>query len=436
MYGMETAFFRFASNSDDPKKVFGTAMGSLLATTVFFTICLLALSQPIANYLQYPDNAEYVRWFALIIAFDTLVNIPFAQLRLQAKPSTYAGLKLINVLTNVGLNIFFLWPLYNKDPALFSSVGYIYDPSIGVGYVFIANLVASTLTLLLFIPNILKNKIDLSIDLLKKMLSYSWPLIIIGLAGMVNETLDRILLKHLLPGTLNERLSEIGIYSAVYKLSIFMTLMVQAFRLGVEPFFFSEAKTKDAKRTYSLIMLLFVIIGGAIFIGVNGYMNILKFIIGENYWEGLSVVPILLIANLFLGIIYNLSVWYKITDRTQFAIGIALFGAAITICLNWLLIPTLGYTGSAYATLAAYMSMAVLSYILSQRYYTVPYPLRKIGFYLLLMMSLFILHRWVALLLPDTIAIQSFTGTIPVAVYAAIVWFFERDTFRKVLAKT
>ncbi|MBC8045324.1 MAG: polysaccharide biosynthesis C-terminal domain-containing protein [Fimbriimonadaceae bacterium] len=384
MYGMETAFFRYAKKENslaENKTVFSTAQASLLFSTILFILPLLFFSGKIADALSYSGHGEYIIYFAFIIAFDTLVNIPFAKLRLQNKPWKYFNIKLLNIGINVLFNFFFLLPALLDNYRLFSFTGFVYNPEHGVAYVFIANLIASAVTFLIFAKDYFKIHFDKTIW--EKMMRYGTPLIIIGLAGMTNETLDRILLKYWLPGTTEENLKQVGIYSAVYKISIFMTLAVQAFRMGAEPFFFSHASEKNARRTYADVMKYFVIICCIIFLGVGMFPDIFKIIIGENYHAGLNIVPVLLMANLLLGIYYNQSVWYKLTDKTFYATRIVLVGAAITILVNYLLIPRFSYTGSAWGHLITYFSMVVMSYFIGQKYYSVPYNLRKIGLYLL-----------------------------------------------------
>jgi len=398
MYGMETAFFRFAAKEPSPlmrEKVFGTAQLSLFSTTIVFVMALLFAAKPIAAMLGYPDHSAYIFYFALIIGLDALVNIPFARLRLENKPWKYFTVKLTNVLINIALNFFFLWPALMGNNSMFSAFGYTYNPAMGISYVFHANLVASAVTFLIFTPAFFK--LHFSVSLWKHMIRYGLPLIIIGLAGMVNETLDRILLKYWLTGTMEENLQQVGIYSAVYKLAIFMTLAVQAFRLGAEPFFFTSSTEKNAPRTYAAVMLYFTIICCFIFLAVGMFPDVFKIIIGKNYHSGLFIVPILLLANLFLGMYYNMSVWYKLTDKTAFATVIPLAGAAITITLNYFLIPAMGYAGAAWATLGCYFSMVALSWIIGQKHYYVPYNLRKLAVYiftsvLLCMLGLRFLH--------------------------------------------
>ncbi len=383
MFGLETAFFRFASNnanSLDKNKVYGSAQFSLFGSTAIIVAFLILSAGNIADALSYPGNGNYIVFFALIIGFDTLVNIPFAKLRLENRPWKYFSIKLFNIVINILLNFFFLLPALKGNYTLFSNVGFTYQPEYGIAYVFIANLIASALTFAIFIPAFFNIKFDYAVW--KKLMKYGSPLIIIGLAGMINETLDRVLLKYWGSGTITENLKQVGIYSAVYKISIFMTLAVQGFRMGAEPFFFSHASEKNATVTYANIMKYFVIVCCIIFLGVGMFPDIFKIIIGEEYHEGLHIVPILLLANLFLGIYYNQSVWYKLTDKTVFATIIPIAGALLTLLLNFLLIPKIGYVGSAWATLGCYFSMVVMSFFIGQKHYYVPYNLRKIIAYL------------------------------------------------------
>ncbi|HMU68931.1 MAG TPA: polysaccharide biosynthesis C-terminal domain-containing protein [Chitinophagales bacterium] len=384
MFGLETAFFRFASNNNqnslDKRSVFGSSQISLIVSTALITAALLFSSNDIASMLGYPGKGIYVTFFALIIAFDTLVNIPFARLRLEGRPWRYFAIKLTNIIINVSFNFFFLLPALRNNYDMFSGIGYTYDPDYGVAYVFLANLIASAITFAIFIPGMLSLKFD--VQVWKKLMAYGLPLIIIGLAGMINETLDRVLIKYWGSGTIEENLKQVGIYSAVYKLSIFMTLAVQGFRMGAEPFFFSQSAEKNAPSLYALIMRYFVIACCLIFLGVGMFPDLFKIIIGSEYHSGLHIVPILLLAQLFLGIYYNQSVWYKLTDKTSFATIIPVAGALITLGMNLILIPKFGYTGAAWSTFACYLSMVVMSHIIGQKHYHVPYNLRKIITYI------------------------------------------------------
>ncbi len=380
MYGMETAFFRYAGSkvkaaegAADPRRVFGTAFGSLTATTAIGAAALWFGAEGIARVLELPDGARYVRMFAAIIALDTLANIPFAALRLAGKAWRYAGIKLLNVVVNVGLNFLFLAPLLLGTPDA-SFLGFRHDPAIGVGYVFLANLAASAVTLLVLLPGVLRAGIGFDAVLWRRMLRYGLPFVFAGLAGMVNETLDRILLVRWLPNGAEQNRAVVGVYSAAYKLSIFMSLAVQAFRMGAEPFFFRQAGQANARQLYALVMRAFVPVAGAIVLGVTTLLPWFGLILGPTYRTALMVVPVLLLANACLGIYYNLSVWFKLTDRTRDAIWLALGGAAVTLAGNAWGIPRYGYWASAVTTLVAYGGMAAASAVWGRKHYPVPYP--------------------------------------------------------------
>ncbi len=400
-YGMETAYFRFSEKHQNPNKVFTTAISPLLLTTFIFLAFIIIFAEPIANVLKYPQHKEYVIWFALIISFDVLAAIPFAKLRRENKAVKFAVFKFINIGLNIGLNLFFLLLcpyLLKNNPDSF--VKLFYSENIGIGYIFISNLVASAVTLLLFLPEFFKTKYIFSKNILKQLLIYGSPLLFAGLAGMVNEVIDRILLKYLIvvPEGITDAdkyiFSQIGIYGANYKLSILITLFIQAFRYAAEPFFFSHAKEKNAEKTYAEIMKYFIIFALIIFLGIMLYIDVAKHFINHNYWSGLRIVPILLFANLFLGVVYNLSVWFKLTDKTKYGAYIAGIGAFITIILNIILIPKIGYMGSAWATFFCYFTMMVVSYLWGRKFYKIRYPLKSIFIYIILALFIFFTSKY------------------------------------------
>lgn len=389
-YGMETAFFRFQTKHEDKSNtVFSTVLLSLLSTSAVFVVLCSYFSQSIANFINYPNNAEYVIWFALIVGLDAISSIPLARLRAQNKAIRFASINMVNILVNIGLNLFWIaycMPEYENGNTNII-IDTFYSPSIGVGYVFLANLMASLLKFLLLSPSFLKVKMQFDLGLWKNMIKYSSPLLIASLAIIVNESVDKIMLKWMLLDDLGvEGASrQVGIYGACYKLSIIISLFIQAFRYAAEPFFFSQAKQSDAKESYAQIAKYFVIVCSIILLGVILYLDILKYFIpNESYWEGLNVVPILLYANLFLGLFYNLSIWYKLSEKTRFGAIIASIGAFITLTLNYLLIPIIGYTGSAWATFFCYLSMVIISYLIGQKYYPIPYDIKRMLAYLLL----------------------------------------------------
>ena len=431
-YGMETAFFRFSQDEGVKDRVYSTVVGSLLVTSTLFIVLCSVFAQPIADWLRYPTHPEYVRWFSVIIGVDALTSIFFAHLRFLNKALRFAAVKLTNILVNVILNLFFLllcpWLLTKSPDSAF--VNAIYNPEIGVGYIFIANLVASVVTLLMLFPGILRQKFVFDWQLWKKMFRYAFPLLIFGLAGIVNETMDRVLIKRL--SLAAEPQASVGIYSACYKISILMTIVIQAFKYAAEPFFFRKAKDKDAKETYAEVMTLFVLVCSVIFTGIMLYMDIVQYFVGETYRVGLPIVPILLMANLFLGIFYNLSIWYKLTGQTKFGAYIAIFGAVITLVLNWLLIPRFDYMGAAWTTFACYLSMMVVSYLLGQKYYHVDYDLKRILFYLLFAVAVYGLsvgvNRWLGI---ESVGARLAVNTVILVGYLGVLAWMNREEIKK-----
>lgn len=423
-YGMETAFFRFFNKEIDKNKVSSTASISLIISSFGFFLLALLFKENIANYINI--DAKYITLVIFILLLDALVIIPFAWLRAKQQPMRYAIIKILNVLVNLGLNLFFLLAL--KDLASSGSVFQsIYVPNFEISYIFIANLVASGFTLLLMVPFYAKIKYTFDFGLWKQMIKYAFPVLIAGVAFSVNETFDRILLDYLLP---NNAKTQIGMYSACYKLALFMTLFATAYRLGIEPFFFSHANTKNPQKNYAKILEFFVVFGAIILLAVVVFADILKIIIvrSEEYWEAMWIVPLILIANFCLGIYHNLSVWYKITDRTKFGAYISVLGALLTLLLNFLLIPVMGYKGSAIATLAAYALMMLLSFYFGRKYYPIPYNLKKIGLYLFASIGLSLLSFY-------QFRGNYLIGISMLIVFLGIVYFSEKNEIKQILGK-
>ena len=384
-YGMETAFFRFSEKKVDKDAVYSISLISLTVSSILFLVVGCFLSGKIANLIEYYRHPEYVKWFVFIITFDTLTAIPFARLRQQNNAKRFVFIKLVNIGINIGLNLFFILVC----PRLFGTeANLIYSPSIGVGYIFISLLIASLITALMLIPNVIKIKWTFNMVLFREMLVYALPLLVAGLAGMVNETFDRILLKYFLPDGVN-KLSQIGIYGACYKIAVIMTIFIQTFRYAAEPFFFSHAKKDNAKSTYANVMKYFVIVCSFIFLVTMLNMDIVKAFVGPAYREGLHIAPILLLANLFLGVFMNLSIWYKLSGNTGYGALLTIIGAIITIVLNIWWIPIFGYTGAAWATLVCYFLITVLSYIIGQIKYPIEYDLKSMFLYLSLALALY-----------------------------------------------
>jgi len=424
-YGMETAFFRFFNKEDDKNSVTSTAAISLVLTSIGFFILGFLFKNQISSLIDI--DVKYIKLVIWILLLDALVIAPFAWLRANEKPMRYAIIKIFNVIINLGLNLFFLLALkpLASNNAFFES---IYVSNFEISYIFIANLISSGVTLLLVFPFYTKIKYAFDTALWKRMLKYATPVLIAGVAFSINETFDRILLDYLLPETIAK--TEIGMYSACYKLALFMTLFATAYRLGIEPFFFSHANTENPQKNYAKILEFFVAFGSIILLSVVVFADVLKPIIvrSEDYWEAMWVVPIILIANFCLGIYHNLSVWYKITDRTKFGAYISVFGALLTLGLNFWLIPIISYKGSAIATLTAYASMMLLSYYFGRKYYPIPYNLKKIGMYLLLSVTLSVLSFY-------QFRGVYIVGVSMLIVFLGIVYFAEQKVIKQLLKR-
>jgi len=445
-YGFETGFFRFSEAENDKDKVYSTSLISLLVTSSLFVLFVILFAQPLADTLRYHNNSEYIIWLALIIALDAVSAIPFAKLRALHKAKSFATIKIINIASNVLLNIFFivLCPYLLKHSILTDFVNIVYKEKIGVGYVFISNLISSSITILFLLPEILKIKYRFDFDLWKRMMRYSLPLLVVGFAGIINETMDRVFLKYLLPANIS--LHEVGIYGACYKISIIMTLFIQSFRFAADPFFFAQAKEQNARQVYADVMKYFVIICSFIFLGVMLYLDVIKYFVGKEYYttpthidggvisnwlfggeiSGLQIVPILLIANMCLGIYYNLSIWYKLIDKTSFGAYISVIGAAITTVLNVWWIPVIGYMGSALATLICYASMMIISFIYGQKHYHINYNIKRLLGYISLSLILYVVSTYIHF---DVKAIHYIFNTFFLAIFISVVFYFEKSSF-------
>lgn len=405
-YGMETTYFRFANRpGTDRQELYSRVMTLLLLSSAVLTVVLALLARPLMSLLSLPPGHErFAIWIAIILGLDAVAAIPFARLRLENKAKKFAGIRLANIVLNVGLNLFFI--VFCPDvlagdylTGLRPIIERVYDPSIGVGYVFLSNLAASAFTLLLLSRELLDFRPRLSLDPLRPLLRYAYPIMLMGLAGMVNETLDRILLPRWLPENFypgQSNLAAVGIYGACYKISILMSLVIQAFRYAAEPFFFAQSSEKNSPRTFALVLKWFTLCCAMLFVGVSVNVDIVAqlFLRRPEYLQGLAVVPVLLLANLFLGVYWNLSVWFKLTDKTYYGTYIGFAGAVLTVALNFLLIPLLGYMGSALATLACYFLMAALCWWLGERHFPVPYPVLKLLSWLGLAVGVVALSWW------------------------------------------
>lgn len=429
-YGMETAFFRFAGQEEQRGKVFGTALTSLVATSSVFLFFTFGSASFLAGKLGYSDHTEYVKWFALILAADVISTIPYANLRLKNKAFRFAAVKFINILSNIGFNLFFIVACpaildHFPGSTIAGFIGMFYSADVGIGYIFISNLLASLITLVLLLPEISPASFKPDRELLKKMLAYSWPLLIFGMAGIVNETFDRIILKHLITDK-SDAMVQLGIYGACYKVSILMTLFIQTYRYAAEPFFFDQAGKKDARKTYATTMHYFIIICLFIFLAITMYLDFVMHFVGKSYREGVQVVPVLLLANMFLGVFYNLSVWFKLTDKTKTGALISFAGAVVTVVLNFLLIPLMGYMGAAWATLACYAFMMVLSYLIGQRYYRIEYDLKSALKYLV---AALIIYFLASLELLDITWTRVLLNTMLLLLFMVFVYGSEKQRF-------
>ncbi len=380
-YGMETAFFRFYNSESDKQNVVATSTITIFWSSIIFLFGALIFRNDLSNWANI--DVQYITYSIWILVLDALVIVPFSKLRANQRPMMYAAIKIGNVIVNLALNVFFLLflpQIANQNPNSF--IGNLYIENFEIAYIFVSNLIASLITFAVLSPNYLYLNRKFDKLLWKKMMRYGLPILVAGLAFAVNEHFDKILLGHLLPE--NVAKSEVGAYSACYKLGLFMVLFATAFRLGIEPFFFSHSGNENASQTYAVITKYFVIMGSLILLGVIVFADILKFLLldDKSYWEAMKVVPLIILANFFLGIYNNLSVWYKLTDKTKIGAYISIVGAILTLVLNYLLIPKYSYYGSAIATIVAYGSMMIISYILGNKYYPIPYDMNKISSYL------------------------------------------------------
>jgi O-antigen/teichoic acid export membrane protein len=402
-FGMETTFFRFASQKNhNPEQVYATALNTVaILALLFFGFTNMNVDQ-IAQALKEGNHPEYIRWFSIILFFDALSAIPLAGLRFQNKAKEFATNRLINILSNILFNLFFLLLMPYLLKKGFGYISNIYKPEAGVLYIFVSNAISSFLSFVLLTKNLKALKSGIDFGIFPAMMRYSLPLLFVGFAGIVNETFDRVMLEYLLPEASAKH--QVGVYGACYKLSIIMSLFIQAFRFAAEPFFFSQSAKKNAPTEYARVTHYFALFCLFIFLLVSFYLDYFKlFIRNTAYYEGLPVVPILLLANMFLGIYFNLSIWYKLSDKTLYGAYISVAAAFLTIVLNWVSIPSMGYLGAAYTTLFVYAVMCVAAYQFGKKIYPVPYKVNAFLSYLSFGLFLYLIN----LVLPQILGVLS-----------------------------
>ena len=434
LLGMETAYFRYSNRKDlNEQEIYDNAQTLLILTSVFFSSILIINASNLANILDYPDKQNYIIWLAIILGTDAIVAIPFARMRFTNAAKKFAFIKIFNIGLTILLNAFFLvfCKGINDDaflPQLKVLVIKIYSPGNEVGYIFLSNLLANLFIVPFFWKSFKTLHFSLNKKLVFSMLNYSYPLIFMGLAGMINESFSRIILRKILPtGYYQGKTSAeaLGIFGAAYRFSVIMNLAIQSFRYAAEPFFFGQALDKNAPVVFAKIMKWFVIICLGLFLVVSLNLDLLGRVIFSNpiYREGMIVVPFLLLANLFLGIYYNLSVWFKLTDKTYYGTFISIGGAILTIALNFLLIPYFGYMGSAVTSLICYLSMCLVSYIYGQKYFPIPYNIANAILYLIFAVFLVWISRMINI---ENLYLKSAIGFILLMIYGLIVFVFEK----------
>ena len=419
-YGMETTFFRFANKEgEDPRRVYSTALLSVGATSLAFAVLVVAFVGPISAAMGYADHPSYVWVMAVTVALDAFQCIPFAYLRYKKRPVKFAALKLANILMSIALNLVFFLAL----PAWYEStggeglVGRIYSPEVGVGYAFYVNLFCSAALMLLLVKELTGFRYVLDRALLRRMLTYAWPILVLGIAGILNQTADKILFPYVYRGA--DAHAQLGIYGAASKIAMIMAMITQAFRYAYEPFVFGKAKDRDNRETYAKAMKYFVIFTLLAFLAVVGYMDILRHLIGRDYWEGLGVVPIVMAAEIMMGVYFNLSFWYKLIDKTIWGAWFSGAGCLVLILVNVLLVPRYGYMACAWGGFAGYGTAMLLSYFVGQKHYPINYPVKDIMLYVAVAAVLFLVMHYSNRLLPAWGAVGA--NTVLLALFAGLI---------------
>ena len=427
-YGMETALFRFGSKDGQLKIVFSTAAISLLVTTIILTLILWPFSDGIAAFLEQPDDGRFIQWFILITAFDALSSLPFAKLRLENRPVRFALIKVLSVIFNIIIVLFFLVVCPFLIENGMEWFGTIYDEDKKLDYIFLANLAASAGVFLILFRNFFSFKWQFDKQLWLQMIAYALPLIVVGFAGVINRQLDRIFLTKLLPVNV---LEQTGVYHASVKIAVLMSLFITAFNYAAEPFFFKNADREDSKPIYAQIAQAFSVVGSLVFLGIMLYMDLIQYLLGKDFRSGLHIVPVMLLAYFGLGIFYNFSIWYKLTDRTRIGAYISVGGALITIIVNLIFIPKIGIIAPAYAALACYTFMATVSYFIGKKYYPIDYPIGKMLTYIVVAIFVFGLSEIIRPYLEGSILKILFVNTLLLISYLGGFYLFERKTINQ-----
>ena len=421
-FGMETAYFRFIQDAENKEKLFQNALFTVLGFNLLFFSIILYFNNPIASFMLYDGHNEYIILLTAIVCIDSISALPLAKLRYEEKAKNFVLIQFASILINIGLNLFFMLYLFNPE-----------QPEEGILFILLANLCSSLIKPLLLYASFLKLRLTFDWRLAKTMVLYALPLVIAGFAGIINETLDRILLKQILydpaiPGSLDAAEAQVGIYSACYKLAMLVTILLQAYRYAAEPFFFGQMKNEDRNKVYVKVMNIFIAMVCSVFLLVSLNIDIFKYFIrNEIYWVGLNVVPILLLANVFLGIYYNQSIWYKLSGKTKFGAYITIGGAAITVAVNLIFIPEYGFMASAWATLLVYFLQMVFSYLLGQRHFPIPYNIKKFFVYIGLALVLYFMGSKIE---TASFVLQFVLQNSLIVFYLAFIFLLERKTLR------
>ena len=426
-YGLETAYFRF-SQTHDKQKLYNTLSLSLLFSSIFFTVILLLCKDSLINATDLNQHPDYMLWMIAIIAVDNLNTLPFAKLRQENRPKRYAFARVAGILINVFVVIFFMAiipKILQSNPDSFLRL--IYNKDFGLGYYLLGNLCGSLFTLVVLSKEIRQVKIRFDFKLWKEVMRYSAPLIIVGLGGMVNDVLSRLIYRHVVDLPRQQADHELGIFANIFRIALLITIMIQAFRMAAEPFFFNKSKDENAQKTYARVMKFFVIACCFMFLFIGLFLDAFRWIFitfaNPRWAEGMEVVPLLALGNIFLGIYYNLSVWYKLTNKNMYGALITIGGAIITIVLNIILIPKLHYTGAAIATFSCYLFMMLASYLLGQKYYPVPYPVKKMMAYLSMVVLFYFIHLGLVAFISQSLLFSLGTGFV---LFILFTWFVTR----------